>query len=139
MAPTTKGRRKHLPVYDYVCAEGHVHELRRGYDEEQIACPECDNPAVRTGVYADQYIFGDTCAKNQRRAEVPRDEKRYDVSLFQEAGAELEYAHTKAEESAGKELPRRNLYTEAIKRAKAAQSGKIPTTQSQTRFKHRSN
>uniref|UniRef100_A0A6H1ZRD0 Uncharacterized protein n=1 Tax=viral metagenome TaxID=1070528 RepID=A0A6H1ZRD0_9ZZZZ len=127
------------PVYDFVCAGGHVNELRKGYDDEVIACPECEQPAVRTGVYLDQYIFGDTCARNQRRAEVPRDEKRYDVTLMQEAGAEIEYAHAKAEEYAQKSLPRPNLYAEAIKRAKAVLAGQAPRRAAETRFKHRTN
>ena len=128
-----------MPIYDYVCGEGHINTLRRGYNDGEIECPNCRGLAVRVPVYYDQYIFGDTCAKNQRHAEVPRDNKRFDVSLFREAGAELEYEHNKAEEIAGTKLASRNLWGEAKKRAAAIRAGVLSPTQAQTRFKHRSN
>ena len=137
VAPSTL--RRIMPFYEYACENEHVNLLRRGYDDEAINCPDCGLPAVRLSVYHDQYIFGETCAKNQRRAEVPRDEKRVDLSLFQEAGAELEYEHKKMESIAGRPLASKSLWSEAKKRAAAIRAGKAPPVQAQTRFKHRSN
>lgn len=73
--------------------------------------------------------------KNGRRSEVPRDEKRYDVSLFQEASAECDYAHKQAEEIAQKKLPSLNLWGKAKKRAAAVRAGKAPPPKDTCRIK----
>lgn len=84
-----------MPIYDYICTEGHVSELRRGYDEDILECPVCGHLAVRSPINESQSIITDTGAKVSRRADVPSDEvylkPRFD--LYREAAQELEYKY----------------------------------------------
>ena len=127
-----------MPIYDFSCEDGHLVESRQGYDVTKISCPICNRSASRLFTPEGQSFNGDlptgACGNGST---IPRDEKRYDVTLFQEAGAEREYAHNKAEESAQKKLPSRNLWGEAKKRADRIIKGKEPPVRAQTRFKSR--
>lgn len=110
-----------MPVYDYVCAEGHIIESRRSsYDEAVIDCPveNCGVPAARVAGYDSQYLITETGAGNHRKVrDVPYDQKRYMLSIFQEACEEREYEHKKLEESVGRVLPHKNLWKEAKQKA----------------------
>jgi putative FmdB family regulatory protein len=57
-----------MPLYDYRCNEGHVTEVRAGYDVKTLPCPTCGREAHRIPVYRVQYINGETVAKGGRRA-----------------------------------------------------------------------
>ncbi len=93
-----------MPTYDFACSCGAVTEERRGYDDMVIPCPSCGATASRVPVYRHQYIVGATVA-------------RPNISRYQEMGAELDYAHTKAESEVGHELPSPNYHKHAMARA----------------------
>lgn len=111
-----------MPLYDYVCAEGHEREARRGYDDEVIVCPEsgCGELAVRSAIYESQHVITETGAKSFRRADVPRDERylkpQYD--LYREAAQEVDYSYGKIEASTGREV-KTNFFKEGLARARA--------------------
>lgn len=106
-----------MPIYDFGCACGQVTELRKGYGVTSAPCPSCGNEARRVAVYREQAIVTETGARNGRRAEVPLSDRRYNVSRFQEVTQELDYAHKKAENEVGHELPSPNYYKHALARA----------------------
>lgn len=103
-------------------------ERREGYGCEVIPCPLCGEDAHRDCVayIGSQCLITETGAKNSRRAEVPRDEKRYDLGLFQEACMERDHDHKRAEEIAQKPLPSENLWAKAKKRADKVKRGLAP-------------
>ena len=119
-----------MPIFDYVCAKGcFMESIRAGYDDEIIDCPECGNPAARVAVNANQFVITETGAKDCRKVpfdQVPRDEKKINLSLFQEACAERDYGHRKMEEHAQRTLPARSLWREAKAKANAILQGKAP-------------
>ena len=127
-----------MPIYDYQCENGHLIESRQGFDVTKIDCPICEAPAYRLFTAQGQTFTGTPTGAYSTNANIPRDERRYDVTLFQEACAEREYAHNKAEEAAQRKLPSKNLWHEAKKKANRILAGKEPPIQSQTRFKSRS-
>ena len=92
-----------------------------------IPCPACGREAERAPFYASVYLIGDTVAKGTVRASREGNVKdghgRYRVSLFQEAAAEVDYAHTRAEQNVGHELPPPDLYKIALRRARSAAAG----------------
>jgi hypothetical protein len=110
-----------MGLYDYRCVNGHTTEKRADRNLQHIICPECGEAANRVAVYQDQYIFGETVAKGGSRATREGNIKdkygRTRVSVFQEASAEIDYAHTKAENEVGCELPHPDLYKRALRRA----------------------
>jgi putative FmdB family regulatory protein len=95
-----------MPLYDYICSQGHVLELRRSYDEDVITCPECGHIAMRNPINLDQSIITETGSKEGRRAEVPLNEmnKRNSFKLYREAAQELEYKYGKLSEAEGREI-----------------------------------
>jgi len=113
-----------MPFYDYTCGNGHTTEKRAGMDVVSILCPDCGGLAHRESVYL-PYLVTETGTKDFRKAEVPRDERRHDKDYkrFQEAGAELDYQHTKRESEAGVEIPQPSLWKESIRRAKRIKAG----------------
>lgn len=94
------------PLYDFICVEGHIHELRRGYDEGVAACPQCGDIAVRNPININQSIVTETGFKAGRRAPVPRDERnlRNEYRTFLDASGEVDHAYSKAEASVGHEI-----------------------------------
>lgn len=52
-----------MPLYDYVCENGHRTERRADYHLEYIDCPECEAAARRVATYRSQYIIGETVRK----------------------------------------------------------------------------
>ncbi len=99
-----------MPTYDYQCINGHVFEVRAGYQEEisSRTCPDCKHPAHRKQVYA-YSILGS--------ASVPREEKRINLKKFQEASAEVAHKYE------GGEAP--DLYHEGLRRADMVLAGKL--------------
>ena len=95
-----------MPVYDFICAEGHVAELRRSYDDDVTACPQCGDVAVRNPINPSVGLVMETGPVLSRRAAVPRDERylkpQYDI--YREAAAEVDHVYTRAEESQGHAL-----------------------------------
>ena len=92
-----------MPRYDYICSDEHVTEATRGYEVTTISCPLCGAPAQRQSVYL-VAIQGETVA-------------RPSASRYQEMGAELDYAHGRAENDVGHELPAPNYYKHQLARA----------------------
>ena len=82
-----------MPRYDYRCAEGHVNELRRGYEDDIADCPDCLNPAVRAPFSQDQYLVTETGMKMGRRGVVPPDQVNLKpvYTRFQDASHELDH------------------------------------------------
>jgi hypothetical protein len=111
-----------VPLYEYVDDEGHVTEMRAGYEVTAIACPICGRDAHRIPIYESQYINGETVAKGVTKAtragNIKDKHGRTRVSIFQEAAAEIDYNHTKAENEVGHTLPDPPLWKEAVKRAR---------------------
>lgn len=112
-----------MPIYDYTCTSGHTSESRQGYNIAKIPCPLCGETAYRESIYV-PFIITETGVG--ARAQVPYDEKRYNISLFQEACAEREYAHKKAEGVMQRELEPENLWARAKRKADAIRAGKAP-------------
>ena len=117
-----------MPTYDYRCENGHVTEFRRGRDCVSLPCPVCTEEAKRVPFYASVVLVTETgvgtgYGRYRPVGSETRDKNgRTRVSLFQEASAELSYAHKKREEEVGQELPRRGYYKEGVKRAQALDS-----------------
>jgi len=110
-----------MPTYDYECPNGHTTERRAERSLEYINCPECEAEARRVPIYYSQYISGETVAKGSSRAtregNIKDKHGRTRVSVFQEASAEIDYRHQKAENEVGHELPHPDLYKRALRRA----------------------
>lgn len=109
-----------MPLYDFECRVGHVTEVKAGYDVTHLPCPTCGREALRLAVYREQYISGETVPKGNatREGNIKDKHGRTRLSVFQEASQEIDYAHTKAENEAGRELPSPNLYKKAVRAAK---------------------
>ena len=103
-----------MPRYDYVCRLGHKHELVRPYNAAVALCSSCNDQefSFRQAVYQEQSIITES-------APIPLSDRRHNVSRFQEVTQELDYAHTKAENEVGHELPSPNVYKHAMARAQS--------------------
>ena len=115
-----------MPIYDYECRNGHLVEARRGYADDAIPCPLCGDQALRQAVYVSQSLVTETGVRSGRRNPVPRDERRYDLSLFKEATAERDYAYSKVENETGQPVPAPSLWREAKQRATTVTTGAAP-------------
>jgi hypothetical protein len=117
------------PLYDYMCDEGHVTEEKAGYEIATVPCPSCGRDARRLPVYESQYISGETVAKGSSKAtragNLVDKHGRTRLSIFQEATAEVEYAHKKTENEVGHELPPPPLWEEGLKRARKIKGGEV--------------
>ena len=100
-----------MPVYTFSCTCGWQGDQRTTFDANNVCCPSCEGTATKESVYSIR--FGGF-------ASTPLDQQTYYQSFkdFKEAGAELEYAHSRAEEAAGKQLPTPPLARIAKARAK---------------------
>ena len=106
-----------MPLYLFRCPEGHEAErLVREYGADAVIC-DCGETALR------QLSLG---AARIGIAEIPPDQRRYDLSLFREATAEQDYAYSKVEREIGHDLPAPNLWQIAKRRAKEVLAGKRP-------------
>ena len=125
-----------MPIYVFECVEGHLIESRQPFGVECVECPVCHASARKVFTAEGQSFNGDLPTNACRCATaLPRDEKRYDVSLFQEACAERDYAHNKAEESAQRKLPSKNLWGEAKKKANRILAGQEAPVKAQSRLR----
>lgn len=117
-----------MPLYDFVCKDGHITESRQGYGCEAVPCPLCGHLAVRVEVNESQTVITETGAKPFRRAEVPLGERRKEkqFALYREAAAEMEYSHKRAEEAVGHEIVSNPVWMRARERAERIQAGKAP-------------
>ena len=87
-----------------------------------MLCLVCRRTAQRSAIYLDQQIMGETVAKgrNASRAGDLKDKfGRTRLSVFQEATAEIDYAHTKREKETGLTLPQGGYYKRGMARAEA--------------------
>lgn len=115
-----------MAIYDYRCPSGHLIEARRGYEVAAIICPLCFQTAERQAIYRSQSLVTETGVRSGRRNPVPRDEKRYDLSLFREATAERDYAYHQIEKETGQPLPARDLWGKAKHKANAVRVEAAP-------------
>ena len=84
-----------MPIYDYSCPECGVVERRAAYAEAEIECA-CGERATRLSVYKIG-VAG--------FARAPINEREIKIGAFQEAGAELEYQHSRQTNVDGSETP----------------------------------
>ena len=100
-----------MPTYTFLCACGWAADRRVGYGATSVPCSSCGLTAAKEDVYR-LNVTG--------FAETPRDQRTYHQEFrdFTEAGAELEYKHSRLEEAAGKQLPTPPLARIAKARAK---------------------
>lgn len=110
-----------MPTYEYRCPHcGECTEARAAYgDNTGRPCPSCGSHAVRQSVYLIT-PFTESGVQVGRLSPTPRDEKRINLSKFQEASAEVAHQYEKA----GKEPP--DLYHQGLRRADMVLAGKIP-------------
>lgn len=102
-----------MPIFTFACSCG-WREDRRVQDRntEAYECPTCGSEAVKEEVYAFA-VSG--------FAETPVEQRTYwqEYKDFTEASAELEYKHSRMEESAGRTIEVSSPAVEGIKRGKA--------------------
>jgi hypothetical protein len=91
-----------VAIYDFICECGEIVEARAGYDANVMPCP-CGRLASRSAVY--QVALGAA-------------EKKYRVSDFQEASAELDYAATQIERREGHPVKMPSPYKAGLRQAK---------------------
>lgn len=116
-----------MPLYDYICAEGHIFEKFAGYDDAELECPKCGHLAVRIPINQNQSIITETGAKNSRRAEVPFRERylKPEYDRFCEASQEIDYAYTKLEDSMGIDRSRNEYITPSLYKTGLARARKL--------------
>lgn len=80
-----------MPRYDFTCEEGHVNELRRGYETDRANCPDCGSIAVRAPFAESQYLVTETGMKMGRRGVVPPDQVNLKpvYNRFQDASGQV--------------------------------------------------
>ena len=91
-----------MPLYDYLCNQGHVTEKLVGGRVETIPCPLCGQDARRSEVCRVSYVI-----KNQSE----RIGKKYD--RFKEASAEIDYTCKKFESETNAKVPDLGLWQKA--------------------------
>lgn len=107
-----------MPLYDYHCADcGEVTEERRGLEDYLIPCPLCGGTAHRAACSGLPAIWGETVGRGFSTSRAKDQRGRYRVSNFQEASAEIDYAHTRAEQREGRKLKAPSLYKTGLRRA----------------------
>ena len=107
-----------MPVYDYVCGLGHIHEERRGYEESSTPCASCGGPAQRQAVYQYQSTITETGGNSYPRLDNAKSKDgKYRVSDFQEASAEIDYAASRIEQREGKPVKTPSPYKAGLRKA----------------------
>lgn len=102
-----------MPLFVFACESGHATErLVRDRELSHVSCPVCSEPARRESVYP----FGVSGF-----ARTPVDQREVKVGAFQEAGAELEYQHSRQTNVDGSETPSPPLWRMAKSEAKRLQ------------------
>jgi hypothetical protein len=90
-----------MPVYNFICKCGEVVEARVGYGVDAMPCP-CGQEAKRSAV---------------NRVALGTKEKKYRVSDFQEASAELDYTATQIEQREGRPVKMPSPYKAGLRQA----------------------
>lgn len=95
-----------MPLFDYTCPRGHVHELVRPLGTEGVPCPTCGQAATRSHVH---------------RFDVrgPTVDTRGMFRRFNEATHELDHAATRIEANTGAPVATPSYYRMARARANA--------------------
>lgn len=97
-----------MPILTFSCCE--TFDRKVGFGESEVPCPSCGKAAKRESVY--RVNFGGFSRTPSGERDYSRDYKH-----FQEAGAELEYKHSRLEEGLGKSIPPPPLYSMAKAKA----------------------
>ena len=100
-----------MPLYDYECPQDGVFEAWGHRDEDTMLCA-CGETAVRLSVYR-VGVSG--------FARTPVDQRQVKIGAFQEAGAELEYQHSRQTNVDGSLKPEPPLWQTAKREAKRLQ------------------
>ncbi len=102
-----------MPIYTFVCPTGHSTDALGAVGvAPPRPCPECDLPAEKQSIYVNSQIGV---------VRTPNDQKMVDLKEFKEAGAELEYAFNKAEDSSPPGLQPPSYWKESQRQAKDLQ------------------
>ena len=106
-----------MPRYDYPCRCGLLFEAIAGFDDDEMICGRCGQPAKRASVYREQYISCETGPKGGLKGEPPRDEKdlRKPFAEFREASQEIDHAYSRVDDP---NVKAPNYYKEGIKKAR---------------------
>ena len=107
-----------MPKYDYACRCGLIFESIAGFDDDEMICGRCGQPAKRRGVYREQFISCETGPKGGIKSEPPREEKsyRHEYKRFEEAAQTIDYGYSRNDDPKVKK-PR--LYERGKARAQA--------------------
>mgnify|MGYP001617678731 FL=1 len=97
-----------MPLFEFVCGNGHRTERLAARDTEMIWC-SCGQPSARASVYRVN-VTGFT--------PTPIDQREVRLGEFQEATAEIAYKHERAENAAGQRLPPPPLWRRAKQEAR---------------------
>jgi len=119
-----------MPLYTFYCVCGWKGDVRTSYGTNSVPCPSCAATTAKESVYRLNYA-GFT--------ETPIDQLTYHQEFkdFREAGAELEYQHSRMEEAAGKELPTPPLARMAKARARELMKKGVKSSEDlKARLKH---
>ena len=96
-----------MPLYVYTCSDGHDTEAIRSADTVAVGC-QCGHQAQRQSVYRMAQIGA---------VRPPVAERTVNLRQYREASEQIAYEHSRAEESAQRELPPPPLWKMAKKRA----------------------
>src|SRR3990167_3986488 len=102
-----------MPFYDYNCPACGVFECKGRFDEDEVECVGCGGPATRLSVYRIG-VAG--------FARTPVDQREVRLGAFQEAGAELEYQHSRQTNVDGSLKPDPPLWQMAKQKARRLQA-----------------
>ena len=120
-----------MATYTFLCPScGWRADLRGRFDVQSVPCAECGTDARRESVYAINF---------KGFTSTPLSERTYHQEFkdFTEAGAELEYQHSRLEEAAGATLPTPPLARIAKKRARELQKAGVASSEDwESRKKH---
>lgn len=81
-----------MPLYDYRCANGHVTEERRSFDEREIKCSECGAHSIRVFLTTPSLDYGrmamgDGCASAIDRFDrMHREQRKKEEKSLREHG-----------------------------------------------------
>jgi hypothetical protein len=119
-----------LPTYTFSCVCGWQGEQRTSFTTNGVCCPSCAATATKESVYRISF---------KGFTPTPRDERTYHQEFkdFREAGAELEYNHSRMEEAAGATLSKPPLGRIAKADAKALMKAGVTSSEDwKSRKKH---
>jgi hypothetical protein len=103
-----------MPLYDYCCPDGHVHELLADVSRLVAPCPECQQVASRSAVNRVATLRTDLLSMDST-------EFRQMTRLYREASAELDHTYAQAEANTGQTIQGPDLWSQAKDRARQMQ------------------